>query len=173
MVSRAEEELASRLRELRQQMAAQLGPVEACAHCVKGVKWEPRQDLGWPGGYCCSGVTQELFSDHELAALRLAGTTATCLKPPRGAHRGCAFRGAAGCSLAVAHRPSVCVDYACRELRVELHRRGEGPAIARLQDELQMVFRRFVAERTARIQATRFAELRAALLGRQVRNRLQ
>jgi len=105
-----------------------------------------------------------LFSEQELAALRLAATTPGDLRPPRGDHRGCAFRGPSGCSLAVAHRPTVCVGYACRELLAELRRRGDGPTIARLQDELQRVFQRFVAARAARLEQTLFDELKAGLL---------
>lgn len=156
--SPAEEHLASRLRELRERLAARLGQVEACAHCM------PPPSPAWPGGQCCSAKTEGLFSEHELAALRLAGTTPAHLRPPPGGHRGCAFRGPSGCSLAVAHRPSVCVGYACRELLAELHRRGDGPAIARLQDELQTVFKRFVAARAARLEMSLFEELKAGLL---------
>jgi hypothetical protein len=119
---------------------------------------------GWAGGQCCSAKTPELFGEHELAALRLAGTMPAQLKPPRGGHAGCAFRGPRGCSLAVAHRPCVCVGYACRELLVELRRRGDASAIARLQDEMQMTFQRFAAERTARLEEERFEELKAGLL---------
>jgi len=158
--SRAEEQLALRLRELRERLAAQWGHVEACAHCTQ----PPSPD--WPGGQCCSAETQELFSEHELAALRLAGTTAADLKPPRGRHSGCAFRGSSGCSLAVAHRPCVCVGYACRELLVELQRRGDAPASAGLQDELQRTFQRFVSERAARLEVAWFEELKAGLLER-------
>jgi hypothetical protein len=154
----AEEQLAGRLRELREQLAAQLGQVEACAHCMQAPL------TAWPGGQCCSAETRELWSDHELAALRLAGTTPAHLKPPRGGHAGCAFRGSSGCSLEAVHRPSVCIGYACRELLAELRRRGDGPTIARLQDELQTTFQRFVTERTVRMQANLFEELKAGLL---------
>jgi hypothetical protein len=159
--SDAEEHLACRLRELREQLAGRLGQVKACALCTGS------PSPSWPGGQCCSAETQGLFSEHELAALRLAGTTPGHLQPPPGSHRGCAFRGPVGCSLAVAHRPSVCVGYACRELVVELRRRGDAPAITRLQDELQMVFQRFVAAHTARLEASLFEELKAGLLAGQ------
>jgi len=155
----AEELLAFRLRELREQLAARVGRVEACAQCM------PPPSPGWPGRQCCSAKTEGLFGEHELAALRLAGTSPGHLRPPPGGHRGCAFRGPSGCSLAVAHRPSVCVGYACRELLAELRHRGDGPAIARLQDELQLVFKRFVAARAARLEMCLFEELKAGLLG--------
>lgn len=155
--SRTEVLLALRLRELREEMVARLGEVEACAHCTQPTSTD------WPGGSCCSGATDDLFGDHELAALRLAGTKPRHLRPPRGAHLGCAFRGPTGCSLEVAHRPSVCAGFACRELLVELRRRGDEPAIGRLQDELQNAFQRFLAERKARIRASVFEDFRRAL----------
>jgi hypothetical protein len=160
VASRAEEQLSLRLRQLRDQMAAQFGPTEACAHCVQP------QSTGWPGGSCCSAHTRDLFTDHELAALRLVGTTPSHLKPPRARHLGCAFRGPSGCSLEVAHRPCVCVGYACRELQIELHRRGVGQANVQLQEELRVVFERFVAQRKQRMEASLFEELKAGLLGR-------
>jgi hypothetical protein len=165
--SPAEEQLATRLRELRVELAAQLGRVDACAHCM------PPPSAEWPGGQCCSAETRELWSDDELAALRLAGTTPSHLKPPRGRHFGCAFRGSSGCSLEVAHRPSVCVGYACRGLLVEIRRREDEPAIARLQDELGATFQRFVAERTARIEANLFEELKSGLLEREPEQRIR
>jgi hypothetical protein len=58
----------------------------------------------------------------------------------------------------------VCVGYACRELLVELRQRDDAPAIARLQDELAHVFRRFAAERASALQAASFDELEAGLL---------
>jgi len=159
VASRAEKGLALCLRELRRELATKLGSVHACARCVRP------PSTNWQGGECCSAETRDLFNDHELAALRLAGTTLARLKPARGAHRGCAFRGASGCSLEVEDRPSVCVGYACRELLIELSRRGDGTTIARLQDELQAVFQRFVAERTTRMQKVLYGELEAGLLG--------
>jgi hypothetical protein len=161
----AEQQLARRLRELREQLARQLGHVEACARCA-----DPPSTV-WRGGQCCSARTENLYSDAELAALRLAGTTASRLKPPRGAHAGCSFRGPAGCSLAVADRPCVCVGYACRELLVELRQRDDAPAIARLQDELGHVFQRFAAERASSLQAALFDELEAGLLSHRDRER--
>lgn len=159
-----EQRLAGQLRELRERLARQLGPVEACARCANP------PSTTWRGGQCCSARTEDLFSDAELAALRLAGTTATSLRPPRGPHAGCSFRGPAGCSLAVAHRPCVCVGYACRELLVELRRRGDSAAIARLQDELAHVFQQFAAARAATLEAAMFDELAAGLLATTARS---
>jgi hypothetical protein len=160
MASGEEEELARKLLLLREQLLVQLGHVEACARCVRPLA------SGFAGGHCCAGgTTRDFFGDHELAALRLAGTTAADLRPPQGAHVGCAFRGLLGCSLAAAHRPCVCVGYACRDLWVELHRRGDGSAFARLQDELYAAFQGFVAARKTRMEAAWFEELRGRIFG--------
>jgi hypothetical protein len=59
----------------------------------------------------------------------------------------------------------VCVGYACRDLLVELHRRGDGFAFARLQDELYAAFQDFVAARKTRMEAALFEELRGGIFG--------
>jgi hypothetical protein len=133
-----EKKIALELRRLREELGARVGLVEACASCAR-----PRSER-WPGGACCSGHTRDLFTDDELAALRLSGTTPSRLRAPRTPHAGCAFRGARGCSLAVAHRPCQCVRYMCRELGRELDRRGDDRGSARLQEELRVGFERFV-----------------------------
>jgi hypothetical protein len=157
VASPAETELALRLRRQREELSALLGPVEACAHCVR-----PRM-ASWPGGHCCSGNTRDIFTDDELSALRLAGTTSTALEPPRTGHVGCAFRGSSGCSLAAPHRPNLCVSYLCRELESELERRGDGQMIAQLQQGLRTGFERFLECRKERIEKARFEELQACL----------
>jgi hypothetical protein len=149
---REEKRLALELRRLRERLGARLGPVEACARCSR-----PRS-ASWPGGDCCSGHTPDLFTDHELAALGLAGTTPAHLRAPRAPHAGCAFRGPRGCSLEAAHRPCQCARYMCRALGRELDRRGDGLASARLQEELRAGFERFVELRTERLAA--FADRR-------------
>lgn len=155
--SATEAQLAQRLRALREELSARLGKVEACGQCAR-----PRS-ASWPGGYCCSAQTRNLFTDDELAALKLSGTTSTQLKPPRSDPAGCAFRGPQGCSLDAAHRPSLCVRYVCRELQGELEHRRDWSAIAQLQEELRAVFERFTEIRAERIEATHFAELTASL----------
>lgn len=157
VASPAEEQLAVRLRLLREELAARVGQVEACGQCVR-----PRS-ASWPGGHCCSGHTQNLFTDHELGALKLSGTTAAELRPPCADHAGCAFRGHRGCSLGAAHRPCLCVSYMCRELQSELYQRGDGPAIARLCEQLRVTFECFVTKRNERLEANQFAALRASL----------
>jgi hypothetical protein len=157
VTSQTERELAVRLRSLREELAAEFNEVKACRDCVR-----PRS-LDWPGGHCCSGHTLDIFTDHELAALGLAGTTPNQLKPPHAQHIGCAFRGPRGCSLEAVHRPCLCLRYACHELESELEQAGNRRKIARLQGELQAGFEQFVQFRTERIQATLLAELEADL----------
>ena len=95
----------------------------ACATCAVG---KPGERGAYAGGDCCSGRAENVFSDDEVAALAQAGTRPRDLVPARGpaADPGCAFRGPTGCSLAVAHRPTVCVRYACQALQRQLHRSG-------------------------------------------------
>ena len=159
VVGDAETQLALRLRQLREELMARVGPVESCARCV-----QPRSAT-WPGGFCCSGHTEALFSDHELAALRLAGTTAAALTPPRANQAGCVFRGPKGCSLKVAHRPCLCVRFVCSELWSELDKRGNCAAIVQLQDELRLAFDSFVQQRSERIESSSFAQLEASFRG--------
>jgi hypothetical protein len=151
-----EKQLAQRLCQLRVELVARVGQVEACSRCVR-----PRS-ASWRGGHCCSGKTQNLFTDDELAALKLSGTTAPQLKPPRGGHAGCAFRGPRGCSIGAAHRPCLCVSYLCRELQGELEQRDDGPTITRLSRELWSGFEHFAELRKARLEA----ELSASLSSR-------
>jgi hypothetical protein len=156
-VSTTEEQLALRLRVLREELTARVGQVHACSQCVR-----PRSE-GWPGGHCCSGNTHNLFTEPELLALRLSGTTPIQLQPPRAKHAGCAFRGPQGCSLKAAHRPNLCVRYICGELQSELDQRGQDPAIAELQEELRVQFERFVKMRDERLATSHFDELKDSL----------
>jgi hypothetical protein len=116
-------------------------------------------DARWPGGHCCSGPTRNLFTDEELAALRLSGTTPGMLRLPRGAHSGCAFRGPHGCSLEAAHRPSLCVRYTCRDLETELEHGSSRSAVRDLQRQLGAGFERFVQARHARLEREEVAAL--------------
>ena len=133
---------------------AVLGQAEAQSH--------DGNDTQWPGGHCCSGPTRNLFTDEELAALRLARTTPGVLRLPRGAHSGCAFRGPLGCSLDAAHRPSLCVRYTCRDLEAELGRGPSRSTVRDLQRQLAAAFDRFVQARRARLEHQQLAELLAA-----------
>jgi hypothetical protein len=138
---------ARRLLDLKLAMAAAAGAVSSCARCADGQPW-PRG--AYVGGDCCSGVTAHLFSDAEVAALAQTGTRPRDLRAPGDAPAGCAFRGATGCSLAVADRPSVCVRYACAGLQRELHRLGRLDDVERLARELGEALAAFTATNAAR-----------------------
>lgn len=113
--------LAAELRAAKLALAGHVGTLGSCARCARG---HPLPAGRWPGGQCCSGDTLELFDEPEVAALALAGTRPGALRPPRGDHAGCAFRGERGCTVAPADRPSICVHYLCRDAARELHARG-------------------------------------------------
>jgi len=160
-----EVQLALQLRTLREQFAARLGGAQACCSCVRP------QSTRWPGGHCCSGHTRDRFSDCELGALRLSGTSPRHLRPPRSEQVGCAFRGPRGCSLAVAHRPFLCVSYVCRDLQNELDQRGEGAPLAELKRELHLQFDHFAKARGERERSTEIKALEASL-GNNARHRV-
>jgi len=132
--------LARELRRLREELTEAVGVVSACSVCARGRSLPHGR---WSGGHCCGGRTEEIFTDDELGALRLSGTTPARLTPPRSDHAGCAFRGPEGCSLAVADRPNLCVRYVCRTLASEL---AEGAAFDRVKGlarDLEKAFARF------------------------------
>lgn len=139
--------LAVELRGLREELVAALGEVSSCSGCARG---HPLPHGRWDGGHCCGTRTENVFTDDEVAALRLAGTTPARLVPPAGPHEGCAFRGAQGCSLAVADRPDICVRYLCRELEDELRARGELRAVKAVATRIAGALSRFSAQRAAR-----------------------
>ena len=160
-VGLAEWRLAMQMRHLRLELGVRFGKVESCGCCAE------RAGAGaWPGGHCCSGRTEELFTDDELAALRLSGTTPRQLIPAHGSHRGCSFRSVRGCSLASSYRPCLCVTYACRDLERELRQRSDGPQITALREELRRTFERFVQARRERRDTESFRELEATLLAK-------
>ncbi len=143
-------------------VAAELQAVRACGGCATGQPWPTGHH---DGGACCAGVTAELFDDHELGALALAGTRpADLTPPPRGdAHAGCAFRGPRGCTLDVAHRPGRCVHYLCDTLRRELHARGQLDLVEGRLAELNRAMQAFVARHRARMDREVLAPLVRAL----------
>lgn len=143
-----EHRLAREVRERKEQVSAALAGVSACGSCATG---KPAPRGVFPGGDCCTGVTGELFSDDELAALAAGGTTQRDLRAPRTEHAGCAFRGDTGCSLAPGDRPERCVTYTCGTLRRELHARGELAEIEALIGELHAAMQRFLDLRRARL----------------------
>jgi hypothetical protein len=147
-VGQLEAQLAARLRSLREAVSAATGAVTACAVCARGS--EPPNGR-WDGGFCCGSETTELFSDHELGALRLSGTRPADLRSPSSDLAGCVFRGPDGCALDPRHRPTQCVSHLCQDLTYELHLRGRLDAVEALRVELDTTFRRFVEVRTARL----------------------
>ena len=144
----AEVAAASLTRELRVEIIGALGTISTCGRCAAGKPWPHGR---WAGGYCCGTPTKRLFTDDELASLRLGGTTPGRLRPPRGDLAGCAFRSPSGCSLEPGDRPTCCVRYLCRDLEHELHSRGDLPAITALVDELNIAHERFVRARAGRL----------------------
>ena len=135
--------LALELRRLRLELSEALVGVGSCAGCAEG---HPLPFGRWDGGHCCGGTTSAIFSDDELAALQLAGTTADRLVPPADSdHAGCAFRGPRGCSLSPVDRPTLCVRFICQELDRELAARGDRARIRALAGEIALLFRRLSA----------------------------
>jgi hypothetical protein len=161
-VSPDERALAAEVLAHKLAAAAALRGVHACGTCAAG---QPLPTGRHDGGACCSGTTEVLFDDHELAALAHAGTHASDLAPParRDVPAGCAFRGAPGCSLAVAHRPARCVHYLCEGLRGELHRAGALDGVLATLGELDRAMAAYTAVHRARMDREVLAPLVAAL----------
>jgi len=152
--------LARAILEQKRRVSALLHGVGSCRSCATGLPFP----LGHhDGGACCSGVTADLFDDHELAALAHAGTRPRDLVAPREDHAGCAFRGSTGCTLEVAHRPARCVHYACDTLRRELHARDQLDDLERDLAELNHRIQRFRAVRSARVDRQVLAPLLDAI----------
>lgn len=140
--------LARTLLDQRRAMIALIGVVAACRSCARGY---PLPNGRWEGGYCCGGTTENLFKQAELASLRAAGTQPSDLRPPRGDHAGCAFRGERGCSLDPAHRPNLCVRYACRALWGEFDGRGIAHRVRSLASDMQRTFAAYERLRSQRL----------------------
>lgn len=134
-------EAALAIRRLKVELAAAFGAPSSCGGCARG---HPLPHGRWSGGHCCGGRTEELFTDAELSALRLSGTTPARLTlPPPSDHAGCAFRGPEGCSLEPGDRPALCAAYVCRDLEAELRERGAFGPIKALRAELRAAVERF------------------------------
>lgn len=158
--SARELELAETMRSLRDELGRALSGVRSCAGCTKGCA---PPEGSFDGGHCCSGNTEDVFGDAEVATLVAAGMRPRQLRPPAGIHAGCAFRGAHGCSLAAADRPNICVRYTCRALRRELHARGDIQQVQSLVDELERAYASFVASRAARLRERELAAIHPEL----------
>jgi hypothetical protein len=149
IVTDDERALAADVAHAKLAAAAAIGSVASCGSCAARQPWPAG---AFAGGACCSGVTADVFDDHELAALARTGTRPRDLRPPTGrdSHAGCAFRGAEACSLALEHRPARCVHYACDTLRAELHRRGRLDDVEAQLAKLDRAMRAFTAVHRAR-----------------------
>lgn len=154
-----EVELARALCSMRERMLTLIGEVEACRSCGKGY---PLPNGRWDGGYCCGGTTENLFKQEEIACMRCSGTQPADLRPPRDDHAGCSFRGRFGCSLAPAHRPNLCVRYACRMLSEEYERRGIATEVRALASEMQRTFGEFQELRSKRLEDESLARFQSA-----------
>jgi hypothetical protein len=157
-----ERALALRVLAGKRAISAELREVSSCRSCATGL---PAPHGSYAGGACCAGVTAELFDDHEVAALALAGTRPADLTPPGGddLHAGCVFRGPRGCTLDVAHRPGRCVLYVCDSLRRELHGAGQLDDLEHLLGELQRDMTQLIAMHAMRVDREVLAPLVAAL----------
>jgi hypothetical protein len=131
---------AHELRELRRKIAALTGSPECCKGCDVPVS----RNAAFPGGLCCGGNTSDVFADAELVVLRLGGASLDGARVTRH-HNGCAFRDVSGCTLPFDARPAVCVAYACRELRRELHRKGVLREVEALSEALREKTRELAA----------------------------
>lgn len=160
----AERALAVRVLAGKRAVSTSLDEVSSCRSCATGF---PAPQGSYAGGACCGGVTAELFDDHELAALVLAGTRPGDLTPPGGddLHAGCAFRGPRGCTLDVAHRPGRCVLYVCETLSREAHQRGQLDGLEDKLSRLQRDMTELIAMHEARVDREVIAPLIAALEG--------
>jgi hypothetical protein len=155
-----ERSLARAVHDAKLRVSAELRDVASCSSCATGAPW-PRGH--YDGGDCCSGVTNDLFDEHELGALAHAGTRPRDLVPPTDEHAGCAFRGERGCSLPLAHRPARCVHYVCETLRGELHSRGRLDELEVRLADLNRAMQRYTAVHRARLDREVLAPLIDAL----------
>jgi len=151
-----EKDLALRLRVGRERIAAETGVLGACARCATPY---PLPASAWAGGYCCSGSTEALFDEVELAALAGAGTRPRHLRPPRTDAAGCIFRGSDGCSLPPRHRPNKCLRFLCADARREVHARGALDLVEALCRDNERQFEILARIRLARLERSFCEEL--------------
>ncbi len=160
VVDDEERVLAGSILAQKRVIAARLHAVSSCSSCAVR---QPFPVGHFAGGACCAGVTADLFDEYELAALVHAGTRARDLVAPQTDHAGCAFRGATGCTLELAHRPARCVHYVCTTLRREIHARDELAALEAELATLDLLVQRFRAIHQARLDREVLAPLLEAL----------
>ena len=151
---------ARHLMAMRARMTELLGHVEACASC--SLRHPPSEEL-WSGGFCCAGPTEDLFVAHEVASIKAAGIDGMTLRPPRGVHAGCVFRGSTGCSLMPIQRPNRCARHMCSVLRCEIGLRGDLVAIERLGDEIEQTLAEFSRALVDQLDADEWRDTEARL----------
>ena len=143
-MSGSERPLVERVRAARDALATVIGPATACSRCQVQCSIAP-EVTDKPGGLCCEGAVQDVFSPEEIHLLAALGCRARDLQlPARPREKGCLFRGEAGCSLPASARPSICVHYICRDLMAELAERGVAARAADLQSELERAMKDYL-----------------------------
>ena len=147
--SNSEREIAHALRASRERIAETAGEVRTCAHCADE---SPGPSGPWAGGYCCTGRTELLFDEAEIAALAAAGTRPRHLRRRPTHPTGCRFLSDRGCVLPPRHRPNQCLRYLCPELQRELHARGVLDRIEQACEENERLFRSFDERRKERLE---------------------
>lgn len=161
-VDEDEQALARAVHACKRAVSDELHAVSSCRTCATGY---PRPIGHHAGGACCAGVTEQLFDDAELAMLAQTGTRPRDLTAPRDDHAGCAFRGARGCTLALAHRPARCVHYVCATLRRELFDRGQLDTLETKLADLDRTMQRFRTAYQARADRDVLAAIVDAVAG--------
>lgn len=151
-----ERELALRLRVSRERIARDAGVLQACARCAASY---PLPASTWAGGYCCSGRTEALFDELELASLGAASTRPRHLRSWRSDVAGCIFRGPKGCGLPPLHRPNKCLRYLCPDAQRELHARGALELVEALCRDNERQFEHLARLRLARLEDSFCEEL--------------
>ncbi len=147
---------SAELRQLREELSRAIGTVVSCRTCAVG---HPKPHGHFAGGHCCGLQTEDAFNADEIAALRQSGTRPAHLQLPKGDHAGCAFRGPTGCSIAVPHRPNLCLRYICPDLARELGRRGDLDAIEAIGVRMEDAYLRFIHLRRERLLQEELASL--------------
>jgi hypothetical protein len=125
---------ARRLTEVRIAIGKLTGAPRCCAVCAARL---PEALPQFPGGFCCGSEAPPVTLERELAVL-LLGDHHLDAAPATRVHSGCLFRTPAGCTLAPARRPSLCVGFLCNDLKRELCERGVLTEVVARCDELQL-----------------------------------
>lgn len=133
--------LGERIVELKRELASAFETTRACHGCARG---EPLPKGRWDGGRCCGTKTEVVFTQQEVRALVAAGLETPTNVPPGVEVAGCVFRGERGCTLEPGERPTVCLVYACAELKTDLRGSVAEARIQALRFELAETFDAFL-----------------------------